>query len=389
MNVAFLFNSDHPSLVGYYGPLVMEHILETGVLQNTDRQMRISVGDILTFMAASTSETPTYDYLQKLCELVYQPVLFDRLDRARVRGTFTTATVYCWLFQNMTQSTAESLHGQLTGCPAYLGAMDVDFSKPLHLSFFRNQLMEVYRLRGLGSKIFYQMGGNDDPDIVITECFEKNGFDVSYEDQGARCTIFDKYDTIDHFVRVEAFKSYFSKLQGLDADYTSNIAHSLEELHPRLFDVLAAAVRTLSRAETEEDLAQAALSGRRFLEKTADYLFPPQSGDWKGRKVGKAQYKNRLWAYIDKTLRASHDPDLSALNLLGKEADRLVDLFNAGLHAEPNRQKLDLAFRDLVVWLTDLINIDPTAAIDSYLAYEQELSNFLTDVVSDDEVEDV
>jgi hypothetical protein len=45
----------------------------------------------------------------------------------------------------------------------------------------------------------------------------------------------------------------------------------------------------LDRAETEEDLAQAALSGRRLLEKTADYLFPPQPTDWNGRKVGKAQ----------------------------------------------------------------------------------------------------
>ncbi len=45
MNVAFLFNSDHPSIAGCYGPRVMEKVLQTGVLQAAQRSMRVSVGD--------------------------------------------------------------------------------------------------------------------------------------------------------------------------------------------------------------------------------------------------------------------------------------------------------------------------------------------------------
>jgi len=118
----------------------------------------------------------------------------------------------------------------------------------------------------------------------------------------------------------------------------------LEELHPKLFDAFAAAARTLDRAETEEDLAQAALSGRRLLEKTADYLFPPQSIDWNGRKVGKAQYKNRLWAYVERTLLASRGADLTALDRLGKEANRLLNYSMLGYTPTQLVKKSSLPF---------------------------------------------
>lgn len=384
MNVAFLFNSDHPSLGGYYGPPVMGLILGTGALQADNRHMRVSVGDILTYMAASQSSTPTFAYLKELCAAVYQPILFDQLDKTRLSDTFTTATVYCWLFQNMTESTALRLHERLGAVDSYLGAMDVDFSQPLHLAFFRNKLIEAYRLHGTDCTVFYEMGSNEDPDIVVKDGFVSHGFTVSYEDQGARRTIFDNYDTLEHFKRVESFKSFFARLPGLSADQSSDLAHSLEELHPKLFDAFAAAARTLERAETEEDLAQVALSGRRLLEKTADYLFSPQAADWNGRKVGKAQHKNRLWAYVEKTLLAAGRLDPATLDRFGKEADRLLDLFNAGLHADPSREKVESAFRDLVIWLSNVINIDPPAARDPYQAYESEIHGFFESVVSAD-----
>jgi hypothetical protein len=77
-------------------------------------------------------------------------------------------------------------------------------------------------------------------------------------------------------------------------------------------------------------------------------------------------------------LLASRGTDLTALDRLGKEADRLIELFNAGLHADPTREKVELAFRDLVIWLSDLINTDPDSAKNPYLAYEDELHDFLT-----------
>lgn len=255
MNIAFLFNSDDPVFGGYYGPPIMRLILKTGVLQNADRNMRVSVGDVLTFSAVSRSRNRTFAALQKLCKRVYRPVEFDRLEKEKLSETFTTATVYCWLFQNMTEETADMLNARLGESDYYLGAMDVEFSNPLHLSLFRNSLIEAYRFRGLSCSVFYMMGENEDHDIVVKQAFEENGFKVSYENIGARRTIFDNYDSLEHFKRVASFKAFCSQLPELNSSQASDLAHSLEELHPKLFDAFAAAARTLERTETEEDLA--------------------------------------------------------------------------------------------------------------------------------------
>lgn len=344
--------------------------------------MRISVGDILTYSMASQSEDRTYAALDKLCRAVYVPASFDRINKPKLEATYTTATVYCWLFQNMTQNTAENLNRELQSAEFYLGCMDVTFSRPLHLKLFRNSLIETFRITGTKCAIFYDMGQNEDPNVCVKEAFERVGFKVEYEDLGARGTIFDNYDSLEHFNRVESFRSFCSKLPALTDDDASAITHSLEELHPKLFDALAAAARTLERAETEEDYAQAALSGRRLLERTADALFPPQKADWKGRKVGPAQYKNRLCAYIEMAL-SSIDAPTGRLEILGKEADRLIELFNSGLHASPTQEKVELAFRDLIIWLCSIIDINPSMARDPYQPYGLEIDSFMRSILTE------
>lgn len=384
MNIAFLFNSDHESLGSWYGYTVMEKILGAQVLQMADRHMRISVGDILTYGAAVQSKTPTRGYLLELCRAVYRPTHFDHLDYERLEDTHGEATVYCWLFQNITAEIGIALHSKLSTDPAYLGAMDVIFSEPLHLSFFRNSLCENYRLHGKKCSILYSMGENEDPDVSIQECFEQNGFIVDFEDVGARRTIFDDFDSLKHFQRVEDFQRVFSGFDNLGEDRASDLILHLEEVHPKLFDAFAAAARTLARAETEEDYAQAALSGRRLLERTADYLFPPSDEKWNGRKVGRAEYKNRLWAYIDQTLTDSGKDEM-ALSILGKEADRLIELFNAGLHAAPTKTNIESAFVSLVIWLSEVIALSPASARRPYLAYEDALQGFIENIAQDPE----
>lgn len=382
LNIAFLFNSDHDSLGGWYGYTVMEKILGTEVLQATDRHMRISVGDILTYSTAARSKTPTMGYLVQLCRAVYRPTHFGHLNYARLEDTHGNATVYCWLFQNMTSAIGETLHSKLAADPAYLGAMDVVFSEPLHLGFFRNSLCENYRLNGKHCSMFYSMGENADPDVSIQDCFKTHGFVVDHEDTGARGTIFDDFDSLEHFRRVEDFKTVFANFNGLDADRASDLILNLEELHPKLFDAFASAARTLARAETEEDCAQAALSGRRLLERIADYLFPPRDEKWNGRKVGRAEYKNRLWAYIEQAVTTSGTTK-SSLTKLGNEADRLVELFNAGLHASPTKAKVEAAFVSLVTWLSDVIAISPASVRRPYLAYDDSFRSFIEDVIRD------
>ncbi|MGB6883729.1 MAG: hypothetical protein WBE10_06755, partial [Candidatus Acidiferrum sp.] len=195
------------------------------------------------------------------------------------------------------------------------------------------------------------------------------------------------YHSADHFKRIEDFRRVFQTLPGLSEDRVSDLVLMLEELHPKLFDAFASAARTLERAETEEDLAQVALSGRRLMERVADYLFPPQNSELNGRRIGAAQYKNRLWAYIEQTIVEAGQSSTTLLASLGEEADRLVDLFNSGLHASPTREKVQTAFRDLVFWLTRVIALGPKNARRAYLAYGDQMLKLLREL-DDDSSED-
>jgi len=371
LNIAFLFNSDHDSLSGYYGPEVLISILSANVIQRINRQMRVSIGDIPTYMA---SIGKGIKYLESLCENVYTPVNYDQLNTNKLSDTYTKSTVYCWLFQNITVDAADKLHTYLNqNDKSYLGAMDVDFSDPIHLKFFRNSLIESYRLKSSYCSILYLMSNNIDPDHMLKEDFEEHGFIVDYEDIGARRTYIDKYNTVEHFQRVEDFREIFVKLTKSNLNTIDDVIFALEELHPKIFDTFAAAARTLIRAETEEDLAQASLSGRRVLEKLADYLFPASKTAFKGRAVGKAEYKNRLWAYIETVLDDLGGDNDNVLVSLGKEADRLVELFNSGLHSNSTKEKVQDAFKDLVYWVHTVIELSPKEARKPYLAYEKSI----------------
>ena len=184
MDVAFLFNSDHESYGGFYGYPILELILQQNILQNTDRHMKISVGDIVTFSIASRSKTPTYEYFYKLNEKVYTPYQFNYLIQPKLEKVSREATIYCILFQNMTEHIAVSLHNQLTKNITYLGSMDIDYKNRFHLYFFKKSLIHSYRIQGKNCSIFYSMAENEDPDFSIKEYFEQYDYNVSYEDMG-------------------------------------------------------------------------------------------------------------------------------------------------------------------------------------------------------------
>lgn len=366
MNTAFLFDSDAEEYSGVYGDAIELKLLKVGVLQSVKRHMRVSVGDVLTYMYSGRNGIE--GHLQ-LCKDTYSPAAYDRVIWDRLEPTFGTRTVYTWLFQNMPVNIADRMHALLKDDKTYLGALGVDFSNPVHLQLFRNSLIEKFRFFGRNAANFGEEEFEEDPDVVMRENFEKNGFALDYECIGLRRSIFDPYDSVDHFSRVGDFRRYFENIPGLDEDISSEITFHVEELHPKLFDGFAAAARTLERAETAEDYAQAAISGRRLLEKVADYLFPPSSELRNGRSVGKQAYRNRIWAYLEDTLAKSGGDPLT-LNWLGKEADRLVELFNSGLHSDSGRQKVEAAFRDLVVWLSNVISLDPVMIRKSLTTYD-------------------
>lgn len=384
MNIAVLFNSGDPSLRGWYGGSILEMILKTDVLQHSEREMRIMVGDILTFSARDLG-IKTYADWAMLTSNVLVPIGWFRLNEKKLQSVLGANTIYTWVFQNMTLSIAEMLTKALWRKRAFLGALQIDFSNSLHLRFFRNSLIERYRIHGRVCTEFYHMGENEDPDVAVRELFERHSFTVEYEDMGARRTIFDNYDNLQHFRRVSDFGRIYVDLLGGSEEISSEVSLVLEELHPGLFDVLASSVRALERAETPEDLAQIALSGRRFLEALADYLYPASDKPFEGRQVKKENYRNRLWAYIKTTMVTAAKFEERKLQALGKEVDRLIEAFNAGLHHRPVREKITASIRDLVAWVGNLSKIDRRSFRRPYLAYTEELHVFMLDVLNQNE----
>jgi hypothetical protein len=196
-------------------------ILKTGVLQKSSRNMRVLIGDILTYSFSDRVETVA-DWIE-LTAAVVRSSGWSRLNDKKFRQSLGTCTIYCWVFQNMDIHLAENLAKALSRRRAFLGAIQVDFSKPLHLVFFRNSLIEKYRLfNGIWTE-FFDMGENEDPDLAVKEIVTESGFRMDYEDLGARRTIFDNYDSLDHFRRIADFARVVSKLPGGSEELASEV----------------------------------------------------------------------------------------------------------------------------------------------------------------------
>jgi len=369
MNIAFLFNANAKKYGSYYGGPIKRKVFGLGILQRSKRHMKISVGDVLIF-----SHAKTWARYDELCENVYFSGSWSRLHERRLRATFRTAMVYALTFQNMTKDLALELHQALTPDRAYLGMLEVDYTYGPHLALFRNSMITLYRIEGESCRIFYSMGdidGRDDHEISSMQALGFN--DVGWEDRGAHGTIFDDYDTLDDFERVAAFKEAITPFMKNGADEASELVMVLEDLNPHLFNALGAAVAALERGKTEEEIAQAATSGRRYIEKLADVLFPARSQLYKNRQVGKAQYRNRIWAFIqNNTVDSPHRS-----KILGKEIDRVDGEFNAGVHGDQDKSRILHALADAAIITSTLLTLNPSDTRKPYFAYRTQIIKFL------------
>ncbi|WP_210186539.1 hypothetical protein, partial [Hyphomicrobium sp. NDB2Meth4] len=85
----------------------------------------------------------------------------------------------------------------------------------------------------------------------------------------------------------------------------------------------------------------------------------------------------RIWAYISDKVGG----DSAELVALGGEADRLVEEFNAGLHAHRPRQAILQALADAGILTSALLALDPIAARNPYYAHERRIIDLLKDAV--------
>lgn len=369
MNIALLFNAFSYPQKGNYWEAIRDLVFSTNIIQSTNRHMRLSVGDVhVGFRRGDDPEVIFHNvFLESKWRLVHE----SRLDAA-----FERAVIFAMLFENMPIEVAKKIHHAISFDPGYLGVMAVSFEYPPHLARYRNSLPTMYRLKGSSCRAFFSMSQEDGKDVFDLEEMKRLGYnDVDWEDRGAHGTILDDFDTPNHFRRIALFRDSIAPWLDGGEDAAYELVMVLEDLSPKLFDALGAAVERLVAAETEEEVAQAALSGRRYIEQLADVLFPAQESNVKkgGRSLGKTAYKNRIWAFIEHHSAG----DLIKITTMGKEVDRLVEEMNGGLHSNFPRERVLKAFADVAKITEHLLALNPGEARKPYYAFSPRIREFL------------
>lgn len=375
MIIAVLFNSDHPSLGGYYGWPIKKELFSSCILQNSNRHLKIRIGDLLFYNGSSNLLE-----IKQFAEMTFFHFGTERLLVEKINHCLMNSTIFSWVIQNATNEIADALHESLLKFPSYLGIHTVNFSYTPHLVFYRNYIGEKYRVIGDSIKIFCSMGELEEYDMGDAESLKKLGFaEVGLEDGGAKETIFDDYDTPKHFQQVNDFIEQTSSCFPHGEEDAYELTMLLTDINPHLFNALGSSVNTIKRIDNEEDAAQAALSGRRYLEQLADVLFEPSDEKHKGRNVRKSDYKNRIWAFIDDSVEQTEAGQAQLLSL-GKQVDQLISTFNSGVHGDLNRDQITKAFADVAQLSLSLLTLQPIYAKNPYCGYEDKLIEFFNSI---------
>lgn len=368
MIIALLFNWRAYHQVGNYWDDSRKAVFGTDIIQRSGRHMKLSVGDIL--VGFEVGQDP-----ERLFDAIFNNSEWSLLYEDRVQNGFPT--IFGMMFDNMPRELASELHEALSEHDEYMGALSVHPEIPLHLTYFRNRLLQEYRLQGRKLRSFYPMGDMDGCDEHDLSAMRSLGYvDLDFEDMGAGQTIFDDFDTPRHFAKVAAFRDLLSGRMDGGENSAYELTMLLEDLSPKLFNALGAASEKLEEAENEEDVAQVAISGRRYIEQLADALFPPVKTSANERSLGRSAYKNRLWAFVE----AAVDGDAARLKSIGMEINQVVKAVNAGLHADRPKETVARAICDAAKLTATLFALNPEAARNGYLAYTDSVRAFLEKV---------
>ncbi|GAO35310.1 hypothetical protein SCT_0695 [Sulfuricella sp. T08] len=384
MRIAVLFNADHPQYGVAYGWAIRDKILSTAIIQNSGRHVKVKIGDVLIYSHAKSKT----DY-EGIAEHTYFSHPWQLLLSTKLRETYLKSTVFAWVIQNIDETTARQLHAALLTDGGYLGMHGVDLTNAAHLVLYRNSLIGKYRIKGKSCRIFYSMGEEDGKDESEPDELKALGLtDVEWEDKGAHGTIFDDYDTPDHFSRVEVFRKMISKILPDGDDGADELVLILEDLSPRLFSTLGAVARALEMATHEEDFAQVGVSARRYIEQLSDVLFPPQKEMYKGMDVTRNEFKNRLLAYIDQAIPDQETGKAERWKQLRKELGLVIDETNAAVHGTPDKTRVSKAISDLASLSAVLLQLNPEMARNPYFAFNESITNFFKDVLHDSQLDD-
>jgi len=137
----------------------------------------------------------------------------------------------------------------------------------------------------------------------------------------------------------------------------AEVDSKLLDLAPKAAEKLMVAFRSVA-SEHPEEWSHALTSCRRFLEDLADVLYPPKDEQVKGRTLGKPQYINRLWAFMDESIESESNRDLAKAHVdyLGSYLERAHKLGHKGVHADLSRTEAIKAVFHTYLLVADILD---------------------------------
>jgi len=280
---------------------------------------------------------------------------------------------------------SRAIHASLQGSSlGYLGAIQV---QPGEISWllYDSSLPPVYRIVGNQLRLMYrnyEVKVEDDRDHGDFQQWKESGlFDhVSWEDTGLQGTFFDPYDNPDHARMTGESEELVSDQMARIVD---EIILRVAQLDPRLVRQINGALKAFDTLDTGDSLAHVSVSCRRLLERLADALFPACKEKIDGRKVGQAEYRNRLWAYINKSIKSHTQRDvlLSTLEDVGRRVDSLGAVANKGLHADLSPTEVQRLLIGLLTLIYDILTLTAPLATVPEAPYAEYASDFARELL--------
>lgn len=265
----------------------------------------------------------------------------------------------------------------------YFGAVEVDVRVGPHWVLYEQSLPDRYRIVGNELRLLHTSEQLEaDPQIAERDEWRESQLfgTVDFEDIGVQKTLFDPYTTREHILRDAELEDLVGSQFGAVVNET---LLRTRDLDPRLNEALHAAFGAADRSETAEQLAQVALSCRRFVERLADSLFPARDDVRKGRKLGRAEYRNRLWAYVEDHLSGrNRELVLASLEDVGNRIDALDACVQRGVHGdELTASELQRILVSLVGVTYDILTLAPPPLTQNLDAYETHLRSILREIL--------
>jgi hypothetical protein len=365
--VAFYFDED----VAYADSLIQVDLAVATSIANAIPEQRRHV----TILSGSL---PTHKFLSNKASLTYLVEIllgtiipaWTTIQAAELERILSRVNVASFVISGLTPRDSREIHRLLTDATGYLGAIETIPAEKVCWALYDNSLPARYRIISDELRLFYRhaeyQAGADRNEMLMT-VFRDSGIyrRVTWEDVGVRDTIFDPYKTLKHAqVTAEVERLVNDQMTGVVNEIFLRTVHT----DPRLLTYLHGAFKSFERLDTGDALAHTALSCRRLLENLANALYPPREGKVNNRSVGKSEYRNRLWAYIEDQLESKSQRQLvlSTLKDVGSRLDKLDAVANSGLHSdiEPNEARRLLVGLTLLIYDILTLTAPPLAAPD-------------------------